>query len=73
MDGVTTKAKPKSGSGGEGGGGGGGSIAKAELGDSFQSIGNLNPYQSRWAIKARITSKGTMTSWNNEKGSGIFF
>ena len=68
----TTKAKPKSGSGGGGGGGGGGSIAEAELGGTFQSIGSFNLYQSRWAIKARITWKGVMASWNNARGSGIF-
>jgi replication factor A1 len=56
-----------------GGGGGGGAIAKAELGGTFQPIDSLNPYQNRWTIKARITSKGEMKSWNNARGSGTLF
>jgi|AntAceMinimDraft_5_1070358.scaffolds.fasta_scaffold76263_1 hypothetical protein len=54
IDHVTAKAKPK-----PEGGGGGGAIAKKELGGTVQPIGSLNPYQNRWAIKARIaTSNG---------------
>jgi len=55
------------------GGGGGGAIAKAEAGGTFQPIDSLNPYQNRWTIKARITSKGDMKSWNNARGSGTLF
>jgi hypothetical protein len=68
MDGVAAKAKPKS-----GGGGGGGSIAKAEPGGTFQSIGSSNPHQNRWAIKAIILPKGVMASWNNARGSWVLF
>jgi replication factor A1 len=68
MDHVTAKAKPKS-----GGGSGGGSIAKAEVGGTLQRIGSLHPYQNRWAIKARKSSKGGMKSWNNARGVGTLF
>ena len=53
MNQVTANAKPD-----PGGGSGGGAIAKAELGSTVQQIESLNPYQNRWTIEARITSKG---------------
>lgn len=33
-------------------------------------ISALNPYNSRWTIKARITAKTPIRTWNNAKGSG---
>lgn len=33
----------------------------------------LNPYNTRWTIKARITRKGDIREWNNQKGSGKLF
>jgi replication factor A1 len=33
----------------------------------------LNPYSNRWTIKARITSKGEVKSWDNAKGKGTLF
>jgi len=33
-------------------------------------IASLNPYQSRWTIKARVTSKGDIKTWTNAKGEG---
>jgi replication factor A1 len=50
------------------GGGGGGAVARAEPGGVYQPIDSLNPYQNRWTIKARLTMKGDMKSWNNAKG-----
>jgi replication factor A1 len=67
MDHVTAKAKPES-----GGGGGGGSIAKAVLDGAFHLIGSMSPYQNRWTITARITSKGDLKSWNIARGSETF-
>jgi hypothetical protein len=48
-------------------------VARADPGGVFQPIDSLNPYQNRWTIKARITSKGDMKSWNNARGAGTLF
>lgn len=36
-------------------------------------VHSLNPYSSRWTIKVRVTSKGAMREWNNDRGSGKLF
>jgi replication factor A1 len=36
-------------------------------------ISQLNPYQERWIIKARVTSKTDMRHYNNQKGPGKVF
>ncbi|CAD6334908.1 unnamed protein product [Miscanthus lutarioriparius] len=37
-------------------------------------VAQLNPYQKRWAIKARVTSKTDLRHYNNAKGAGkVFF
>ena len=70
---------PASYGGGYGGGGAppagvtSGAVAPADPGAVYQPIDSLNPYQNRWTIKARITSKGDMKSWNNARGSGTLF
>lgn len=33
----------------------------------------LNPYQGRWAIKARVTAKGELRRYNNARGDGKVF
>ncbi|GMP30752.1 hypothetical protein CsSME_00005273 [Camellia sinensis var. sinensis] len=33
-------------------------------------IAALNPYQGRWAIKARVTAKGEIRRYNNARGDG---
>ena len=33
----------------------------------------INPYNNNWTIKARITNKSAIRSWNNAKGSGTLF
>jgi len=40
---------------------------------SITPIANLNMYQNRWTIKARITSKGDIRHWSNAKGDGSLF
>jgi len=34
------------------------------------SIANINMYQNRFTIKARVTSKGEVKTWSNAKGEG---
>ncbi|XP_043705821.1 replication protein A 70 kDa DNA-binding subunit A [Telopea speciosissima] len=36
-------------------------------------IAALNPYQGRWAIKARVTAKGDVRRYNNARGDGKVF
>ncbi|KAJ3695569.1 hypothetical protein LUZ60_000946 [Juncus effusus] len=36
-------------------------------------ISVLNPYQGRWAIKARVTAKSEIRRYNNSKGDGKVF
>lgn len=36
-------------------------------------INSLSPYQNKWVIKARVTSKSTIRQWNNAKGEGKLF
>ena len=33
----------------------------------------LNPYQYRWKIKARISSKAPIKTWSNARGEGKLF
>lgn len=36
-------------------------------------ISSLSPYQNKWVIKARVTTKSPIRSWNNAKGEGKLF
>lgn len=36
-------------------------------------IDSLSPYQNKWVIKARVTSKSAIRSWSNPKGEGKLF
>lgn len=36
-------------------------------------IANLNPYQSKWTIRARVTNKCAVRTWNNSRGEGKLF
>ncbi|KAK3137722.1 hypothetical protein QOZ80_5BG0456330 [Eleusine coracana subsp. coracana] len=36
-------------------------------------VAQLNPYQSRWTIKARVTAKTDIRTYNNAKGPGKVF
>lgn len=48
----------------------GGSIGSGQV---THPISSLSPYQNKWVIKVRVTSKGPMRSWNNAKGEGKLF
>lgn len=44
----------------------------SDLGAIFK-ISNLNPYQNKWTIKARLATKGDIRHWKNAKGEGQLF
>lgn len=50
-----------------------GAITKNEAPPRVIPIDALNPYQGRWAIKARVTSKGELRRYNNARGDGKVF
>ncbi|KAG0479184.1 hypothetical protein HPP92_013903 [Vanilla planifolia] len=50
-----------------------GPIAKNETSARIIPISALNPYQGKWTIKARVTSKGELRLYNNARGDGKVF
>lgn len=36
-------------------------------------IASLTPYQNKWVIKARVTSKTNIRTWSNARGEGKLF
>ncbi|KAK1263080.1 hypothetical protein QJS04_geneDACA013454 [Acorus gramineus] len=50
-----------------------GAITKNEAPAQIIPIAALNPYQGRWAIKARVTAKSEIRRYNNARGDGKVF
>lgn len=61
---------------GQGGGSSTAPIVRAQTSSSgahITPISQLNMYQNRWTIKARLTSKSDIRTWSNAKGEGSLF
>ena len=50
-----------------------GPVARNEAPPLVIPINALNPYSGRWTIKARVTSKGDLRRYNNQRGDGKVF
>ncbi|SPO26224.1 probable Replication factor-A protein 1 [Ustilago trichophora] len=75
--GRTTPATSAAGAGKIGGGVGGGAGrpggSSVHAGMPIYPIEGLSPYQNRWTIKARVTSKSDIRHWSNQRGEGKLF
>ncbi|KAL0692969.1 hypothetical protein Bca4012_060149 [Brassica carinata] len=50
-----------------------GPVARNEAPPTVVPIAALNPYQGRWTIKVRVTSKGELRRFNSTRGDGKVF
>jgi len=57
------------------GGSGGGAPTTTGGGDAdqYQPVTQLSPFQKTFKIKVRVTRKGDIKEWNNQRGSGKLF
>lgn len=61
------------GGGGGGGGGGGHSGPPSNPSAVVYPIESLSPYQHKWTIKARVSSKSDIRTWHKPSGEGKLF
>ena len=47
-------------------------VRDADVGN-IVPISAINPYSSKWTIKARVTAKSDIRKWSNQKGDGHLF
>ena len=71
--GRTTPATSAAGAGKVGGGAGRPGGSSVHAGMPIYPIEGLSPYQNRWTIKARVTSKSEIRHWSNQRGEGKLF
>ncbi|KAL6619666.1 hypothetical protein ACP70R_034805 [Stipagrostis hirtigluma subsp. patula] len=50
-----------------------GPATKNEATNRIVPVAQLNPYQGKWTIKARVTAKTSIRHYSNNKGSGTVF
>lgn len=49
-------------------------VSSANLNEHLtMPIDSISPYQNKWVMKARVTSKSIIRTWNNPKGEGKLF
>lgn len=48
-------------------------IAHNQAAPTIMPIANLNAYQNKWVIRARVTQRSDVRRWTNARGEGRFF
>lgn len=50
-----------------------GNSTPSASGKNIFPIASLTPYQNRWTVRARVTSKSNIRTWSNSRGEGKLF
>lgn len=48
-------------------------LARSNSTGNVVPVSSLNPYISKWTIRARVTVKGDIRRWSNDRGEGCLF